>query len=41
MSGTPDAQLLVVDLDHLQAGELCLALGAVMLPLLFQVWTPM
>jgi hypothetical protein len=38
MPSTPDAQLLVVDLDHLQAGELCVALGATMLPLLLQVW---
>ncbi len=28
MSGTPDAQLLAVDPDHLVANEVCLALGA-------------
>jgi hypothetical protein len=28
MASTPDAQLLVIDLDHLEAGKRCLALGA-------------
>ena len=38
MTGTPDAQLSPVDDDHLQAGELCLALGAGKHRVLCQAW---
>ena len=38
MPGTPDAQLLIVDLDQLQDDELCLALGTGKPPLLLQFW---
>ena len=38
MPSTPDAQLPIVDLDHLQAGKLRLAFGAGKPLLLPQAW---